>query len=401
MSSSFYISLTGLQAYSNGLNSISNNVANMNTTGFKKNDLVFHDLMYRYDSSPFNASSDNFKSGSGVSSNMSFVNFNQGEIRETGNDLDVAIDGRGFFILKDRNDQLYFTRNGTFEFSDNGYLVLQSTDLRVQAVNSSGQLDNISIRDLTSDPAKATSEVLLSGNVSSSSTSYTLSDVVVYDALGKAHTLSVTLTLDTTQPRRWNIEVEDSDGVVIDSSGSVEFQTNGSPADGLNAYTFQFTADDLPAQDITLNFGQPGEFDGVTSFSGASEVVIKEQDGYANGGLTSATFDKDGVLERIYSNGNTYYGKKLALANFQVLNTLQPIGKGVFQAKDQSDMSIGSANTSGFGTIKGKSIELSNVELTDQFTDMVIIQRGYQASSQVLTATNEMIQQLIEATKSR
>lgn len=401
MSSSFYVSLTGLQAYSNGLNSISNNVANMNTTGFKKNDLLFHDLMYKFNSSPFNSASDNFKSGTGVSSNMSFTNFNQGEIRETGNDLDVAIEGRGFFVLADRDNNLLFTRNGTFEFSENGNLVLQSTDLRVQAIGSSGQLKNINITNLNSDPAVATSEVFLSGNLSTSSTSYTLNDVVVYDSLGTSNRLSVTLTADATQPRTWDITIKDEDGNIVDSSGQVVFQGNGSPETGLNTHTFQFTPDNLPAQTITLDFGVPGEFDGVTSFTGASEVVIKDQDGYANGGITSATFDDSGILERNYSNGKTYYGQQLAIANFQVLNTLQPIGKGLFQAKDQSSMHIGSANTNGLGGISGKSVELSNVELTEQFTDMVIIQRGYQASSQVLTATNEMIQQLIEATKSR
>jgi len=401
MANSLYVSLTGLQAYSNGLNSISGNVANMNTTGFKKNDLVFHDLVYHYNASPFNNSSDNYKLGSGVSSNMSFTNFSQGEIRDTGNDLDVAIDGRGFFILADRQNNYFYTRNGTFEFAENGDLILQSTDLRVQGINSSGQLENINISTLKSDPAVATTQMSFSGNLSTSASTYTINDVVVYDSLGVANTFAITFTRDTSQPRTWNVTVDDADGNTIAASGQIQFQGNGSPADGFNSVSFEFTPTDLPAQTVTLNVGDVGEFTGVTSFSGASEVVLNEQDGYANGGLTSATFDEYGVLQRDYSNGKTYYGQKLALANFQMLDTLQPIGKELFQAKGTQGIAIGSAKTNGLGTIAGKSIELSNVELTEQFTDMVIIQRGYQASSQVLTATNEMIQQLIEATKSR
>lgn len=401
MSNSIYVSLTGLLSYSNGLNNISTNVANMNTNGYKKNDLLFQDLVYRYKEATSDISGDSFSLGSGVKSDSSYINFAQGEIRETGTDTDVAIDGRGFFILKDSDNNYFYTRNGSFEFADDGDLVQKSTELRVQSLDRNGNLTNINISDVYSDPASPTSDIQLSGNLSTTSSTYTLNDVPVYDSQGESHNFSITLTRNLSQIRTWDITVNDEDGNVVASGGSIQFQGNGSPEVGQNIYTFQYTPTDLPTQSISLDFGAPGSFDGVTNFAGTSELVVKEQDGYASGGLTSTTFDSNGRLELVYSNGNELTGKKLALANFVNQTVLKPVGDSLFVSEDQSSMIIGYAKTNGIGELVGKSIELSNVELTEQFTDMVIVQRGYQASSQILTATNEMIQQLIEATKSR
>lgn len=401
MSNSIYVSLTGLMSFSNGLDNISNNVTNMNTNGYKKSDLLFQDLIYTPKEASSDLSGNSFNQGSGVTSESNYINFLQGEIRETGNDTDVAIDGRGLFIVKDSSGNYYYTRNGSFEYADNGDLILKSTDLRVQSLSDSGSLSNINISNSYSDPANPTSLIYLSGNLSTSGASYTLEDVVIFDSSGAANNFSIELSEDPNLIRTWNITVNDEDGNVVATDGQIAFQGNGSPAVGQNLYTFQYTPTDLPQQTITLNFGEPGTFSGVTNFSNVSELTVKEQDGYSSGGLTNTTFDSTGRLEKIYSNGNTYYGETLALANVVNYSIFRPVGNGIFVAKDPDAIIVGYAKTNGIGEIVSKSIELSNVELTEQFTDMVIIQRGYQASSQVLTATNEMIQQLIEATKSR
>lgn len=401
MSNSIYVSLTGLMSFSNGLDNISNNVTNMNTNGYKKSDLLFQDLIYKPKEASSDLSGNSYNQGSGVTSDSNYINFLQGEIRETGNDTDVAIDGRGLFIVKDSSGNYYYTRNGSFEFADNGDLILKSTDLRVQSLSESGSLSNINISDSYSDPPSPTSLIYLSGNLSTSGASYTLDDVVIYDSSGEAHNFSIELTKDINLIRTWNITVNDEDGNVVATGGQIAFQGNGSPAVGQHLYTFQYTPTNLPQQTITLNFGEPGTFSGVTNFSNTSELIVKDQDGYASGGLTSTTFDSTGRLEKIYSNGNTYYGETLALANTVNNSIFRPVGNGIFVAKDPNAIIVGYAKTKGIGELVSKSVELSNVELTEQFTDMVIIQRGYQASSQVLTATNEMIQQLIEATKSR
>ena len=385
MSNSIYVSLTGLMSFSNGLNNISNNVTNMNTNGYKKSDLLFQDLIYQPKEASSDLSGNSFNQGSGVTSESNYINFLQGEIRETGTDTDVAIDGRGLFIVKDSSGNYYYTRNGSFDFADNGDLILKSTDLRVQSLSSSGALSNINISDNYSDPASPTSLISLSGNLSSNGTSYTLNDMIVYDSIGEGHNFSITLTRIPALIRTWEITVNDEDGNVVATGGQIAFQGNGTPEVGQNLYTFQYTPTDLPLQTITLDFGDPGSFSGVTSFVRESGLAVKEQDGL--------------VLE--YSNGNTLYGEKLGLANVVNYSIFKPVGNGIFVAKDTSGIIVGHAKTNGIGELVSKSIELSNVELTEQFTDMVIIQRGYQASSQILTATNEMIQQLIEATKSR
>ena len=401
MSNSIYVSLTGLMSFSNGLNNISNNVTNMNTNGYKKSDLLFQDLIYQPKEASSDLSGNSFNQGSGVTSESNYINFLQGEIRETGTDTDVAIDGRGLFIVKDSSGNYYYTRNGSFDFADNGDLILKSTDLRVQSLSSSGALSNINISDNYSDPASPTSLISLSGNLSSNGTSYTLNDMIVYDSIGEGHNFSITLTRIPALIRTWEITVNDEDGNVVATGGRIAFQGNGTPEVGQNLYTFQYTPTDLPQQTITLNFGDPGSFSGVTSFVRESGLAVKEQDGSAAGGLTSTSFDSTGRLVMEYSNGNTLYGEKLGLANVVNYSIFKPVGNGIFVAKDTSGIIVGHAKTNGIGELVSKSIELSNVELTEQFTDMVIIQRGYQASSQILTATNEMIQQLIEATKSR
>ena len=401
MNNAIYVSLTGLLSYSNGLNNISSNITNMNTNGFKKSDLLFQDLVYHYKDASSDLSGDSFSLGTGVSSDSSSFNFTQGEIRETGTDTDVAIDGNGFFILKDSDNNVFFTRNGSFEFSNNGDLILKSTDLRVQALSAGGSLSNINIRDLYSDPAKATSLIDLSGNLSTTAASYTLNDVSVYDSVGESHAFSISLTRNLALIRTWDITVTDENSNVVATGGQIVFQGNGSPSPGQNQYTFQYTPTDLPQQTITLDFGDPDSFSGTTNSAGTSQLVVREQDGYSSGGLSSTEFDSNGLLELKYSNGNSYANEKLALANFINSTVLKSVGNSLYVSKDSEAVLIGYAKNNGIGELKSKSIELSNVELTEQFTDMVIIQRGYQASSQILTATNEMIQQLIEATKSR
>lgn len=399
MSSSIYVSLTGLLSFSNGLNNISSNITNMNTNGYKKNDLLFQDLVYQYKDSSSNLSGDSFSLGSGVQSDSSSINFAQGDIRKTGNDTDVAIDGKGFFILKDDKNNVFYSRNGSFEFASNGDLVLKSTDLRVQALGSGGSLNPINISNSYSDPAKPTSEISLSGNLSTTASTYTLNDMTVYDSLGESHKFSVSMTRNLSLIRTWDITVNDENGNVVATGGQVQFQGNGSPEVNQNLYTFLYTPTNLPQQSITLNFGDPGSFSGTTNFAGTSQLAIKNQDGYAAGGLTNTVFNSDGLLELKYSNGKTYNNEKLALANFINQTILKSVGNSLYVSQDTAAVLIGYAKNNGIGELKSQSIELSNVDLTEQFTDMVVIQRGYQASSQMLTATNEMIQKLIEATK--
>ena len=397
MLGSFYISYSGLLNFSKGLNVISNNVGNLNTPGFKASELNFQDAFYRYQYGS-NGSSDGFNRlqiGSGVIASDSNINFRQGELRDTGNSLDVAIDGNGFFVLR-QDGEIVYSRAGKFEFDDQGYLVDSQSGARVAGLQSGGALTDISISGVKSNPASATSEISFTNNLSSGSTSHTLNNVQVYDATGASHDLTIIFTNNyASVPGSWLIEVQDSTGATL-SNGEIRYQGNGSPLTGFNTHSFSYAPTGAAATTITLNFGDPGSFTGSTAFSAGSSstLSVDSQDGYGVGSLTGTEYTEDGVLKLTYSNGQTVEHAQLAFAVVDNLKGLTQIGKNLFRYLGDAAPQVSTAKTNGIGSVQGGKLELSNVELTEQFTDMIIMQRGYQASSQIISITNEMIQQL-------
>jgi len=399
MFGSIYTGMSGLAAFSAGLDTISNNVANLNTPGYKGNDLLFQDLFYGYQmSSEYNNNINSMQIGNGVQANSTNVIFSQGDIRDTGVDTEVAIDGRGFFLLQD-GDQKYFTRSGQFVFDENGYLVARGTDYRVMAMDESGDMTNVNVTGLRTSVPAATTKISFTNNLSTGTTRHSMDNVTVIDEAGNEHKLVLTFVNNSADtPRSWLIEIEDEAGEKIGETGEIRFQGNGSPEEGYNTFTFSFTPEGADALEIELDFGKPGSFTGVTSFSGGtnSDMAVAERDGKASGSITGVEFNREGQFIIKYSNGDEYKGVKLALATFSDLQALQQIGNSLFITTEDNPAQLSTATKDGLGEIAGKSIELSNVELTQQFTDLIIVQRGYQASSQILTVSNEMLQQLMQ-----
>ncbi len=397
MLDSVYIGLSGMMTYSKGLDVISNNVANMNTPGHKRSDLLFRDLFYKQQhSAGGNGTSSNMQLGSGVTGDTTTTSFAQGEIKETGNDTDVAIDGNGFFILE-QGDNTYYTRAGQFEFNKSGVLVASGTNATVMAYEN-GMLSEISISGSRTNPAVATGEIAFSKNLSTGSTTHELPDVEVIDSLGTTHKLTFTFTNNNAiTPRSWLIDIDDEMGNSIASGGEIRFQGDGSPETGFNTYSFTFSPTGANPSTINLDFGDPGSFTGATSFSGgtSSDLEVGSTDGVVAGALLSVGFNSGGVLQTTYSNGVTSDNSRLALAWFNNLQSLELLGKAQFEVKGDQAPIINVANEGVMGSIVSKSIELSNVDLTLEFTDLIIMQRGFQGSSQILTVSNEMIQQLL------
>ena len=396
MLGSVYIGLSGLMTYSKGLDSISNNVANMNTAGYKRSDLVFSDLFYKHNTSGNDERSVSKQIGSGVTGDTTTTSFAQGEIKETGNDTDLAIDGNGFFILK-QGDDTFYTRAGQFEFNKSGVLVASGTDARVMAYDN-GKLKDINMSGLRTNPAVATSEISFVKNLSTGSTTHELTDVGVIDSLGATHDLTITFTNNNAvTPHSWIIDIEDDDGNVIAAGGEIRFQGDGSPEAGYNSYSFTYTPTGANASTITLQFGDAGSFTGATSFSGgtSSDLEVGETDGVESGALLSVGFNYDGALQTTYSNGVTVDNDRIALAWFNNIQSLKMLGKAQFEVTGDQEPIINAANEGIMGKIIGKKIELSNVDLTLEFTDLIIMQRGFQGSSQILTVSNEIMQQLL------
>lgn len=396
---SIYTGTTGLLTFSKGLDTISNNVANLNTVGYKRNDLLFRDLFYQLQVSGQNNEQPNPSwIGQGVTDGGTVTSFAQGEIQDTGNATDVAIDGNGFFILR-RDSDTFYTRGGQFSFDDDGFLVSTVLNSRVAGVNASNNLVDLSIAGLRTNPAQATSRVTFFNNLSTGSTSHVINDLEVIDSLGEVHTFAVTFTNNSAvTPRSWLVEVEDETASIVTTGEEIRFQANGSPEVGFNEFSFSYQPGSASAADITFNFGAPGSFSGATSFSSGSTstLALDDSDGTELGSLLDLNFDREGLLTINYSNGASAVAGQLGLAWFDALQSLQQIGNGLFLVDGNQKPIIAAAASGVMGEIVGSSVEISNVELSQEFTDLIIVQRGFQASSQVVSVANEMIQQLLD-----
>ena len=398
MFSSIYSALSGLLGFSKGLDVISNNVANLNTTGFKSSELEFSDLFYRYSQQGGNGENPS-QIGQGVDTRSTRLQFNAGQFRDTGNDLDFAINGNGFFVIKHEGENLY-TRAGQLKIGPDGVLT-NSNDDPVMGKDGGG-LKEISLDGLRTFAPKATTEVRISGSLSSNSTTASLSSVNVFDVAGRSNALSLALTRDTTNPLVWAVEVRDATNAVV-GSGQIRFQADGSPASGSNSISFNFAPSPVAGTTIVLKFGDPGSFSGTTNFSGSttSQIQLQSQNGFGVGSLTKTTFDAKGFLKLSYSNGQSATGPQLALAWFDDLQHLTQLANGLFKSGANQAPILGVPGDGVMGQIVPGKVELSNVQLAQQFTDLIVLQRGYQASSQITSVANEMIQQLLDVDRRR
>jgi flagellar hook protein FlgE len=402
MLDSIYIGLTGLTGFSEGLRNISNNVANVNTPGYKGTELKFQDLFYRLQSGSGNGSDQSgVFLGAGLQAGGSTILFKQGEVKSTGNDLDAAVDGNGFFVLRKDDGTTSFTRDGQFSIDADGFIVARGGTARVQGL-AAGKLVDINVNSVVVSPAKVTTTIKLRGNLSVDDTDgQVVSNIPVFDADGGNNPLRITFTKNTdidAAPRSWKISIEDQAGNTVDESGEIRFNGDGSPQAGFETHSFTFTPIGGNPATLTLDFGAANAFSGATNFSSGpdSTLALDSQDGFAAGALTKTTFDADGKLLLTYSNGQNGSHGQLALAWFDFLQGLAPSGQASFENSAGLAMRLGAPGTSLFGAIKAGSLEASNVDLSQEFTDLIVIQRGFQGSSQVVTVANEMIQQLLD-----
>jgi flagellar hook protein FlgE len=391
--SALYKSVSGLMGFNQGLDNLSNNVANMNTPGFKGKDQFFRELA-------------SGGSGDGVKVSGSSIRMQQGDIAETGNATDVAIDGNGFFILQQGSDTFY-TRNGQFRLDDNGYLVDSTSGLRVAAYEAGGQLKDFRVNRNQTVPPIATSSIQLSGNLDASASqgdTYPADPIVdplevtIFDHAGIEQTLRFVWTKGVGNT--WTVQPKNSSNTDIGTPTVIAFDADGSPAAGSNSFAFTYAGVAGEPIDITVELGATGEFSGLTGFSsGTSSLESSNVDGRSLGRMIDIAFDQNGQLTLTFSNGEVLQGDRLALAHFSNVNELSVANGSVFKAQAGSQPDIGVANSGVFGSISAASIELSNVELSKEFADLIIVQRGYQACSQVMNVTNELVEELYNSTR--
>lgn len=390
MLESIFVGMSGLMGYSQGLRVIANNTANLNTPGFKGATLQFADMFYSNGNLGGNGSGYNrLQMGHGLNTYSTSLNFRQGELRQTGNDLDVAVDGQGLFILRDDRGELHYTRAGQFEFNADGVLVNRSDGAVVMGLDGSNAQVPISLAGLRTHAGTPTANIVFGGNLSSTEATRTLSNVRVVDSVGGEHTLSLTFTRNAAPATStWTIAV--AEGSTAVGTGTIEF-VNGRPTAATTRLTLNYAPPGLASQSLVFDFSNE-----VTSFAAGttSTLAFARQDGIAPGTMSRITFDEDGAVVVTYTNGEDSTGMRLALARFDSADAVSASGDNRFVPVDANAWHVGAAGANGFGSVRGGSIEISNVDLSQQFSDLVIMQRGYQASSQVISTANDMLQEL-------
>lgn len=385
MIESIYVGMTGLSSFSRGLRVIANNTTNLNTPGFKGSSLRFADAFYSggsYSGRQFS------QLGYGVSTTGTMLSFKPGELRQTGNSMDLAINGQGLFTLQGADGKITYTRAGQFQFNSEGILVNQGTGEKVMGVGSNGALTEITINDLKTNAGKTTTAVKFTGNLSSTGTEQTVNNVRVIDGAGGEHLLALKFTnTNATTAGSWQVDL--MDGTTVVGTKQLIFQ-NGRPTVATEKLSFTYTPAGQAAVPLTLDFSTD-----VTSFASGtlSTLAFSSQDGAAPADLSSASFDASGTLVLTYANGQTAKGPRLSLGRFDTPDAVGALGDNQFEVLDGSAWHTGVAGGN-FGSVRSGYIEISNVDLSQEFSDLVIMQRGYQASSQVISTANEMLQEL-------
>ncbi len=408
MIGSIFTSTAGMTTFSEALDIIGNNVSNMNTPGYKGQEMIFQDLFYQNQTGENRDGSNNtIQTGAGSEIGATVIRTNQGETRETSNDTDIAIDGNGFFILRDGTDT-YYSRAGRFEFNEDQILVDTTTGYKVAGIAEDGSLENISIAGDRLNPAQATTYVNFEGTLNSNiddGGTYSIPDdtpqpddakIFVYDSMGNKHELDVKFTkvgfvAGSTTQMVWLVEVSE-DGNVL-ATEELRFES-GSPMEEYNSMVVELRPGTGATADITFDFS-----DTRMLSAASSTIAVKDEDGIDGipyGSLVGIQFDEEGNMTLHYSNGEKLEGQQIALALFNDVHALKLTGDNLFEAIPGQTPIISNPGNHGLGNVLGGTIELSNVELSMEFSDIIIAQRGYQACSHLMNVSNEMIQQLFE-----
>jgi flagellar hook protein FlgE len=384
MFGTIHVGLSGLSAYSRGLQLVSNNVTNLNSTGFRGSVVSFSDVFGASGNTGLSQSGDN--AGTGVRIAETQLDFRQGQLRQTERDLDLAIDGSGFLMVM-KGDETFYTRTGSFEVNKDGHIVLAGTDYRLATLDKSGRPVSLSLDASRTSAPKQTTNVRFAENLSSTAGSFSLSNVKVYDAGGTEHVWKVQFTKPADAVTgEWAVAVTDAKGKAI---GTQTLKFNQGIVDpATSKLTFSNSEANLS---VALDFSQ-----GVTSFSSGEVSTLRAAnvDGHGAGAMTSVAINRSGNLEVVYSNEQRTDLGPVAIADFRDPQSLKQRSGGLFVADGQGAPELTTSEDKRVGRVMSRRLEASNVDLAQQFGDLILIQRGFQASSQLISVTNDMIQQL-------
>jgi flagellar hook protein FlgE len=411
MISAFSTALSGLNADSTAIDVIGNDLANLNTTGYKATELQFSDLM----SEQLGVSGTSAQLGMGIGQVSTKSAYTQGGIQTTSGPTDAAIQGNGFFVVQNQSGQTLYTRDGSFSVNSSGHLVDASGDL-VQgwsataggSVNTNGAIGNISVPLGATVAATPTTTMSLALNLdatpSTTTTASTFSaPIQVVDSLGTSHTLTATFTNTGSNAWSYSLAIPASDlaqgANTTVATGNLTFNASGqliTPTAASDPQTVHITglADGAAEMSIGWNLFNPTTgVSNITQFAEASAVSNTNQNGFTAGEISSVGLQNGGLLVATYSNGQQVTAGQLAVAAIGNPESLTSVGNNDLAASAQTAAPVvGTADTGSRGQIVAGALESSTVDIAAEFTQLLTFERSYQANSRVIT-TDDQIQQ--------
>ncbi len=402
--SAFYSGLSGLSSNANALNVVGNNLSNINTVGFKGSSTTFSDIFSSTLSGVAIAGNgDPIQFGLGTQVNGVSQNFSQSSFQSASSALDMAIQGNGFFTLKTASGQQVYTRDGSFSKDNNGFLVSSDgSNVLGYAIDPvTGALAAaaapIQISSGATSKAQATANITPGVNLNASATvgATLASPIQVFDSQGNAQSLVVTYT-KAAASNTWTYAVTGPTGATIGgaNTGTITFDANGNIVPMANP-TVNITwppSNGAAASTITLKLTSGG-IGNITQYAAPSATSSSAQDGYAAGTLSSLAVDQNGIITGTFTNGQIQKLAQVALTTFNNVNGLIQAGNNAWtQSLASGSPSIGVASQGGRGGILGSNLELSNVDVATEFTNMILNQRGYEANSKIITTTDQLLQ---------
>jgi flagellar hook protein FlgE len=412
MMRSLFAGVSGLKNHQVRMDVIGNNIANVNTLGFKAGRVTFKEgfaQMLQGAGAPQDGQggTNPMQVGLGMRIGSMDTIFTQGNLETTGVNTDLAVQGDAFFVVK-KGGQSFYTRAGNFTLDSDGRLVSATNGYAVQGrmatngVFASDVVGDIRLPVGQKAPAAATSETVLGGNLNAQAEIGTQvnTSITVYDSQGGAHEIG--LVLEKTAANTWSI-TPDTDplpegvaSITLTGDGNLTFNADGTLTERDNpTITVTPTGGEFEDIEFTLNLGS-GSLNGITQFAGSTTAALQGQDGYSWGTMQSFSIDRTGTITGAFSNGITMALGQVVLADFNNPGGLMRNGENMYSTSSNSGEAVMNfASETSPSSIASGALEMSNVDLTQEFTNMIVAQRGFQANSKVITSTDEMLQEIV------
>jgi flagellar hook protein FlgE len=415
MMRSLFSAVSGLRNHQVRMDVIGNNIANVNTVGYKASRVTFEEGFAQIlqgasrppgDDSSVSGGVNPIQVGLGMNVSSIDLLFSQGSLEATGNTTDLAIQGDSFFVVSN-GQQRFFTRSGNFQLDANGRLVSSTNGFVVQgrlAQNGvlTDRVGDIKLPFGQKSAAQATTSAMIGGNLNAEAAIGATREttITIFNEQGIKHELRVTFEKTAADTWEAQIQVHDENGnamltpavtqeITFDAQGALLQGTLPGPGSmDLNIPGF--------TDPVTLDFGTPGQIDGLSQFGSATSVVLREQNGYTMGYLQNISIDPTGTITGSFTNGVTLTLGQIILADFNNPSGLLRVGDNMYALSANSGEAV--LNYAGAGSqsqITAGALEMSNVDLAQEFTNMITAQRGFQSNARVISTSDEMLQELV------